>query len=38
LVVVYGFMHSHKYMDVNKFSSPTTKHFIKGESVKISKG
>jgi len=25
-------------MDVNKFSSPTTKHFIKGESVKISKG
>jgi len=38
LVVVYGFMHSHKDMDVNKFSLPTTKHFIKGGSVKLSKG
>jgi len=27
LVVVYGFMHSHKDMNVNKFSLPTTKHF-----------
>jgi len=31
LVVVYGFMHSHKDMNVNKFRLPTTKHFIKGE-------
>jgi len=38
LVVVYGSMHSHKDMNVNKFSLPTTKHFIKGESVKLSKG
>jgi len=38
LVVVYGFMYSHKDMDVNKFTLPTTKHLIKGESVKLSKG
>ena len=38
LVVVYGFMHSHKGMDVNKFSLSTSKHFIKGESVKLLKG
>jgi len=38
LVVVDGFMHSHKDMNVNKFSLPTTKHFINGESVKLSKG
>jgi len=38
LVVVYGFMHSHKDMNMNKFSLPTTKHFIKGESVKLSNG
>jgi len=31
-------MQSHKDMDVNKFSLSTTKHFIKGESVKLSKG
>jgi len=31
-------MHSHKDVNVNKFSLPTTKHFIKGESVKLSKG
>jgi len=30
LVVVYGFMHSHKDMNVTKFSLPTTTHFIKG--------
>jgi len=35
LVVVYGFMHSHKDLYV---SLPTTKHFIKVESVKLSKG
>jgi len=38
LVVVYGFMHSHKDMNVNQFSLPTTQHFIKGASVKLSKG
>jgi len=38
LVVVYGFMHSLKDMNVNRFSLPTTKHFIKGESMKLSKG
>jgi len=38
LVIVCGFMHSHKDMNVNKFSLPTTNHFIKGESVKLSKG
>jgi len=38
LVVIDGFMHSHEDMNVNKFSLPTTKHYIKGESVKLSKG
>ena len=38
LVVVYGFMYSHKDKNVNKFSLPTTKHFIKGEIVKLSNG
>jgi len=38
LAVVYGFMHSHKDMNVNKSSLPPTKHFIKEESVKLSKG
>jgi len=28
-------MHSHKDMDVNKFSLSTTKHFIKGETFKV---
>jgi len=28
-------MHSHKDMNGNKFSLPTSKHFIKGESVKL---
>jgi len=31
-------MHYHKDMNVNKFSLPNTKHFVKGESVKLSKG
>jgi len=30
LVVVYGFIYSHKDMNVNKFRIPNTKHFIKG--------
>jgi len=38
LVVVYGFMHSHKDMNVNKFSLPTTKHFIKGEVRNFQRG
>jgi len=38
LVVVYAFMHSHKDMNVSKFNLPTTKHFMKVESVKLSKG
>jgi len=38
LVVVYGFVDSHKDMNVNKFRIPNTKHFIKGGSVKPSKG
>jgi len=29
LVVVYGFMDSHKDMNVNKFRIPTNKHFFK---------
>ena len=36
MVVVYGFTDSH--MNVNKFRIPTTKHFFKGGSVKLSKG
>ena len=36
LVVVCGFMD--KDMNVNKFSSPTTKHFIKGEKCETFKG
>jgi len=31
-------MDYNKDMDVNKFRIPTTKHFFKGESVKLSKG
>jgi len=31
VVVVYGFMHFHKDMNVNEFGLPTTKHFIKRE-------
>jgi len=31
-------MDSHKDMNVNKFTMPTTKHFFKGDSVKLSKG
>ena len=38
LVVVYGFMHTLKDMNVDKLSWPTTKHFMKAESVKLSKG
>jgi len=38
LVVFYSFTDSHKDMTVNKFRIPTTKHFSKGESVKLSKG
>jgi len=38
LVIAYGFMDSHKDMIVNKFRMPTTKHFFKRESVKLSKG
>jgi len=38
LVVVYGFLYSHKDMDVNQFRIPTTKHFIKEGRVKLSKG
>ena len=38
LVVVYGFMHTLKDMNVDKLSWPTTKHCMKGESVKLSKG
>jgi len=30
LVVVYGFVDSHKDMNINKFRIPTTKHFING--------
>jgi len=30
LVVVYGFMDSHKDMNLNKFRIPTIKHFSKG--------
>jgi len=30
LVVVYGFVDSHKDMNINKFKIPTTKHVIKG--------
>jgi len=30
LVVVYGFVDSHKDMNINKFRMPTTKHFFKG--------
>jgi len=30
LVVVYGFMDSHKDMNVNQFRIPTIKHFVKG--------
>jgi len=30
-------MESHKVINVNKFRIPTTKHFWKGESVKLSK-
>jgi len=29
LVDVYGFVDSHKDMNINKFRIPTTKHFIK---------
>jgi len=29
LVVVYGFVDSHKVVNINKFRIPTTKHFIK---------
>jgi len=31
-------MDSHKNTNVNKLRMPTTKHFFKGESVKLSKG
>jgi len=31
-------MDSHKDMNVNKFRIPTTKHFFKGGSVRLSKG
>jgi len=31
-------MDSHKDMNVNEFRIPTTKHFSKGEGVKLSKG
>jgi len=30
MVVIYGFMDSHKDMNVNKFRIPTTKYFFKG--------
>jgi len=33
LVVVYGFVDSHKDMNINKFRIPTTKHFFKGGKV-----
>jgi len=38
LLVVYGFMGSHKDMNVNEFRIPTTKHFFKWGSVTLSKG
>jgi len=38
LVVVYGFMDSHKDVNVNKFKITTTKHFSKGGSVKFQRG
>jgi len=38
LLVVYVLMYSHKDMNGNKLRIPTTKHFFKGESVKLSKG
>jgi len=38
LAVVYSFMDSHEYMNVNKFRISTAKHFFKGGSVKLSKG
>jgi len=31
-------MDSHKDMNVNEFRIPITKHFSKGETVKLSKG
>ena len=31
-------MDSKKDMNMNKFKIPTTKHFFKGEGVKLSKG
>ena len=37
LVVFHGFMDPHKDMNVNEFRLPTTKHFSKGEDVKLSK-
>jgi len=38
LVVVYGFMDSHKDMNVNKFRIPTTKRFFKGGKCETFKG
>jgi len=38
LVVVYGFMDSHKDMNVNKFRIPTTKHFFEGGKYETFKG
>jgi len=31
-------MDSHKDMNANKFKIPTTKHFLKGNSVKLQRG
>jgi len=38
MVVFFGFMDFHKDMNVDKFRIPTTKHFSKGEGVKLSNG
>jgi len=38
LIVVYGFTHSRKDMNVNEFRIPTTKHFIKGGKGETFKG
>jgi len=38
LVVVYGFMNSHKEMNVNKLKILTTKHFFKGGKYESFKG
>jgi len=38
LVVVHGFIYSHKDMNVKKFRIPNTKHLSKGESGKLSMG